>query len=43
MKNEVVDLEEMNQGVSIMDLGLEDYRMDLLRYLDQHPELEKSP
>lgn len=43
LKNEVVDLEEMNQGVSIMDLGLEDYRMDLLRYLDQHPELEKVP
>lgn len=43
LKNEVVDLEEMNQGVSIMDLGLEDYRMDLLRYLETHPELESVP
>lgn len=43
LKNEVVDLEEMSEGISIMDLGLEDYRMDLLKYLDSHPELEKVP
>lgn len=40
LRNEVVDLEEMSEGISIMDLGLEDYRMDLLKYLDSHPELE---
>lgn len=43
LRNEVVDLEEMSEGISIMDLGLEDYRMDLLKYLDSHPELEKVP
>ena len=39
----MVDLEEMNDGISIMDLGLEDYRIDLLKYLEEHPELEKVP
>ena len=43
LRNEVVDLEEMSEGISIMDLGLEDYRMDLLKYLESHPELEKVP
>ena len=33
----------MNDGISIMDLGLEDYRIDLLKYLEEHPELEKVP
>lgn len=27
LRNEVVDLEEMSEGISIMDLGLEDYRI----------------
>lgn len=43
LRNEVVDLEEMSEGISIMDLGLEDYRIDLLKYLESHPELEKVP
>lgn len=43
LRDEVVDLEEMNDGISIMDLGLEDYRMDLLKYLEEHPELERVP
>lgn len=43
LQREVVDLEEMNEGISIMDLGLEDYRMDLLKYLEKHPDLEKVP
>ena len=43
LRTEVVDLEEMSEGISIMDLGLEDYRMDLLKYLENHPELEKVP
>ena len=29
LRNEIVDLEEMSEGISIMDLGLEDYRMEL--------------
>lgn len=43
LQNEVVDLEDMNEGISIMDLGLEDYRMDLLSYLEKHPELPDMP
>ncbi|MDQ0221662.1 helicase-related protein [Streptococcus moroccensis] len=43
LKEEVLDLEEMAEGVSIMDLGLEDYRRDLMKYLKDHPLLEKVP
>ena len=43
MQNEVIDLEDVNGGISIMDLGLEDYRMSLRSYLSQHPEIEKVP
>lgn len=43
LKNEVVDLEEMSEGISIMDLGLEDYRLDLLKYIDNHPDITKVP
>ena len=43
LQSEVVDLEEMNEGISIMDLGLEDFRMDLIAYLEQHPKLADMP
>ncbi|MCL1949222.1 MAG: DEAD/DEAH box helicase family protein [Turicibacter sp.] len=43
LKDEVVDLEDMDNGISIMDLGLEDYRMDLISYLKKHPEIKKTP
>lgn len=43
LQNEVLDLEEAKTGVSITDLGLNDFRMDLLNYMAQYPELEKSP
>ncbi|NGL83234.1 DEAD/DEAH box helicase family protein [Streptococcus equi subsp. ruminatorum] len=43
LKEEVVDLEDMSDGISITDLGLEDYRRNLLHYLKNHPELEKMP
>ncbi len=33
LKEEVVDIEEMNSGVSIMDLGLNEFRLDLLDYI----------
>ena len=36
LKEEVVDLEDMNTGVSITDLGLNDYRMDLLEYIKEN-------
>lgn len=43
LRNEVVDLEDMSEGISIMDLGMEDYRLDLQKYLEQQPDLEKVP
>ncbi len=32
LQKEVVDLEDMNSGISITDLGLNEFRMDLLEY-----------
>lgn len=43
LQEEVVDLEEMTTGISIMDLGLNEFRLDLLDYVKQHPEIEKAP
>lgn len=43
LQNEVVDLEEMTTGISIMDLGLNEFRMDLLAYIKDHPNLERIP
>ena len=43
LQSEVVDLEEMTSGISIMDLGLNDFRMDLLAYIKDHPSLDRTP
>lgn len=43
LQNEVLDLEDANTGVSITDLGLNDFRMDLLGYLEVHEELKRLP
>ena len=43
LQEEVVDIEEMSSGISIMDLGLNEFRLDLLEYNKEHPELEKMP
>ncbi len=43
LQEEVVDLEDMTEGVSIMDLGLNDFRTDLLEYREQHPDVERMP
>ena len=43
LQSEVVDLEEMSSGISIMDLGLNDFRMDLLAYIKDHPSLDRTP
>ncbi len=43
LRNEVVDLEEMNSGVSIMDLGLNEFRLDLLEYINQGHDIEHTP
>lgn len=43
LKEEVVDIEEMSSGISIMDLGLNEFRLDLLDYIKEHPEVEHAP
>lgn len=43
LQNEVVDIEEMQSGVSIMDLGLNEFRLDLLEYIKHHDNLDKVP
>lgn len=43
LQSEVVDLEEMNSGVSIMDLGLNEFRLDLLEYINQGHDIEHTP
>lgn len=43
LRTEVVDLEDMRGGVSITDLGLNEFRIELLEYAKHHPELETCP
>ena len=43
LKEEVVDIEEMSTGVSIMDLGLNEFRLDLLDYMKQGHDIEHTP
>lgn len=43
LKEEVVDLEDMNTGIAITDLGLNDFRMDLLEYIKQNGDLDYVP
>lgn len=43
LQEEVVDIEEMSTGISIMDLGLNEFRLDLLEYMKEHPDIEHAP
>jgi hypothetical protein len=43
LHSEVVDIEEMGNGLSIMDLGLNEFRLDLLEYVKTHPDLDTVP
>ena len=43
LKEEVVDIEEMNTGISIMDLGLNEFRLDLLEYVKENGDLDNTP
>ena len=43
LQEEVVDIEDMTTGISIMDLGLNEFRLDLLDYVKIHPDLEQKP
>lgn len=44
IQNEVVDLEDLSNGISITDLTLNDFRMDLVEYTKEKGyELERTP
>jgi hypothetical protein len=43
LQDEVVDIEEMSSGVSIMDLGLNEFRLDLLEYMRENSDIEHTP
>ena len=43
LQEEGVDIEEMSDGISIMDLGLNEFRLDLLEYLKTHPDMDTKP
>ena len=43
LQEEVVDIEDMDTGINIMDLGLNEFRLDLLSYIKEHPDIEHAP
>lgn len=43
LQEEVVDLEDLREGVSITDLGLNDFRVDLSNYIKTYGELKNIP
>jgi len=43
LQEEVIELEDVKTGVSITDLGLNDFRMDLLNYVKEHGDLSGLP
>lgn len=43
LQEEVVDIEDMQSGISIMDLGLNEFRLDLLEYVKRNGDMDKVP
>ena len=43
LQEEVVDIEDMSDSISIMDLGLNEFRLDLLEYIKTHGDIDKKP
>jgi SNF2 family DNA or RNA helicase len=43
LQEEVVDIEDMQSGISIMDLGLNEFRLDLLEYVKTNGDMDAAP
>ncbi len=43
LQDEVIELEDLKTGVNITDLGLNDFRMDLLNYIKTNDDLDGIP
>lgn len=43
LQEEVVNIEDMQSGISIMDLGLNEFRLDLLEYVKRNGDMDTVP
>ena len=43
LQDEVIEMEDLKTGVSITDLGLNDFRMDLLNHIKANGDLDRLP
>ena len=43
LQDEILELEDATTGVSITDLGLNDFRMDLLSYMEDYGDIASAP
>ncbi|KAA8820637.1 helicase [Bifidobacterium rousetti] len=43
MQDEIPDLEDVEGGISITDLGLNEFRMDLIDYHKRNPDIDHTP
>ncbi len=43
LQDEVIELEDLKTGISITDLGLNDFRMDLLNYVKANGPMDNTP
>ncbi|MCF6311503.1 MAG: DEAD/DEAH box helicase [Verrucomicrobiales bacterium] len=43
LQDEVIEMEDLKTGISITDLGLNDFRMDLVGYVKEHGDPSRTP
>jgi hypothetical protein len=43
LQDEVIEMEDLKTGISITDLGLNDFRMDLVSYMKEHGDPSRTP
>ena len=43
LQDEVIELEDVKAGIAITDLGLNEFRMDLLNYVKEYGEIDNAP
>jgi hypothetical protein len=43
LQDEVIEMEDLKTGISITDLGLNDFRMDLVSYMNEHGDPSRTP
>lgn len=43
LKNEVIDIEDANENISLTDLNMNEYLNELSEYVNAHPEIKKIP